>query len=664
MKSFFNALILFIACLLIYSCEVFEFPESPYPKVSTLEVIDVTESGAIFQADFFKQGELPIIDHGFVWGFTKNLLIDSDEKIRLGKLEHTGKFERKIGYGLYPDTTYFVRAFILSERYFVYGDPVTFRSKGGTHPVISSFYPEEGTWGDTVKIKGTSFSTNIQRTKVRFGQHEAKLVSAIDTLIVCIVPEDIAEQTVPVSITVVNTQVVAKDEFSLTKPHIESFIPLQATFDDIITIHGRNFDPVKEKNLVKFDDHNAIVLEASTSQLKVKVPLALKTKESIIRVTRNLQTGSANTKFNILAPVVSDISVNKAYRGATVNISGDNFSPEISGNAVSFSGALAKVLSASRNQLMVEVPEGIYKSRSFNIEVKVAEQSAFSGSTFTLLNAWIRKADPPINFANVSFAINGKGYIGFGFGSAGNKLWRYDPLDNTWTEVAPFPGGLRGEPVSFVIDDIAYVGLGIENKKDFWKYDASKNQWTRIADLPFDDEGESFYLTGIGLSANGKGYVALEKEDNNFYEYSPANNVWTLKQDHPGTGGHGGAVYNRPSAGFTVGSRMFLHVTITSLDNPLFEYNFVLNEWETRAATDTDYNENRNTGFTLRGFGYIAEPYMLRKYDHVIDSWEIFEVDVLDGREGSKAFVIGNKLYIGLAWGGLSDFWEYDMDYD
>ncbi|MFB9863513.1 IPT/TIG domain-containing protein [Rufibacter immobilis] len=57
-----------------------------------------------------------------------------------------------------------------------------------------------------------------------------------------------------------------------TEPALVSINPASGTPSSIVTILGRNFSPVRENNVVKFNGQTAVVLEASQGQLQVVVP--------------------------------------------------------------------------------------------------------------------------------------------------------------------------------------------------------------------------------------------------------------------------------------------------------------------------------------------------------------------------------------------------------
>jgi PKD repeat protein len=94
----------------------------------------------------------------------------------------------------------------------------------------------------------------------------------------------------------------------------------------------------------------------------------------------------------------------------------------------------------------------------------------------------------------VAFAIGNYGYVGTGdsVGSTSvpqKDFWRYDPSSNTWTRMADFGGGVRGGASGFATCDKGYIGLGYNNssqsvvENDFWQYDPVKNSWTQIANF-------------------------------------------------------------------------------------------------------------------------------------------------------------------------------------
>ncbi|RXF69064.1 Kelch repeat-containing protein [Arcticibacter tournemirensis] len=122
-----------------------------------------------------------------------------------------------------------------------------------------------------------------------------------------------------------------------------------------------------------------------------------------------------------------------------------------------------------------------------------------------------------------------------------------DDLAGDWIRKSDFGGVSRRGAVSFVIDDIAYVGTGYNygasstdkrHLADFWSYDAARDNWDTIATFPGAPRTDA-----VAFSAGGKGYVGLgrnsltDEKYKDFYEYDPGTNKWTKIADFPGAGG-------------------------------------------------------------------------------------------------------------------------------
>ena len=99
-------------------------------------------------------------------------------------------------------------------------------------------------------------------------------------------------------------------------------------------------------------------------------------------------------------------------------------------------------------------------------------------------------------------------------------------------------GPARSEAVSFVIGNFAYVGTGWDGLNtrynDFWKYDPVNNIWSQVTSMPDSTDRSS----AVAFATAGKGYVGTGYNGFNylsdFYEYDPATGNWTRKADYPG----------------------------------------------------------------------------------------------------------------------------------
>jgi N-acetylneuraminic acid mutarotase len=177
---------------------------------------------------------------------------------------------------------------------------------------------------------------------------------------------------------------------------------------------------------------------------------------------------------------------------------------------------------------------------------------AFLGNTLAdfweyspVTNTWTSKAAFPggwgsgIYFAT-GFAVNGKGYVCCGkIGPSlySQELWEFNPAANTWTQKAPFPGGVRYGQSSFVIGSKAYIGLGTDENwfvSDFWEYNPASNTWTQKAAFP--GSSRSF---ATAFTLNQHGYFGLGTDGgyrDDWFEYDPVSDSWNVKATFGGEG--------------------------------------------------------------------------------------------------------------------------------
>jgi len=654
MKNYFRQLALFAVVFCLAQCDDKSFPEAAYPRIKTLPVTNVNSSGATFHASTIQPGTEEVVNRGFVWG-TESTVTDNGERIDLGP--GGGEFEAVATYGLVDGKTYYVKAFVKTTGFTVYGPSVQFKSGGSPGPEMISFAPMTGTWGDTVTIKGSHFSGVPLNNLVTFGGDRAYVIRSTESTIVCLVPD--IKEAVPLTITVGTSQIKSADNFTLLAPIINSFSPQAATFGEFVTIKGIRFHPYTSQNGVMFGTEPAEVLAASTTELVVKVPSSIRKKESTITVASKGLNATSATTFAISAPLVTHLSVTKAKTGESLFITGNNFNIERGGTIVMFDGQEASIESATKTSLQVTVPNGAYAHRSFQIEVQVAEQSAFSSETFELQDAWLRTTDIPAYpglYGATAFAVSGAAYVGLGANSD-NSFWKFRPTEKDWTEVAAFPGGSRWKPATFVVGSYAYVGLGKGDTNQFWRFSPAANAWTPIANFPILNTSTQT----VGFSAHGKGYVVTSDETDNFWEYNPSTNSWAKKADYPG-------VYlpqNYPTTGFVINNNIYVYSEDNSSSaNLVYRYDPVTNAWSTVASPNYAGAATGETGFALNGKGYIRSDLYMFIYDPGIDSWEIeMEVNVPGHRDNSIAIDLDGKAYFGGRY-YLTDWWEYDPEFD
>lgn len=172
-----------------------------------------------------------------------------------------------------------------------------------------------------------------------------------------------------------------------------------------------------------------------------------------------------------------------------------------------------------------------------------------------ITNTWTMKANWPGNFGGGVYYANGfatstHGYLVCGkFGSSyySNETWEYDPLANTWIQKGNFPGGTRYGAAAFAIGNIGYYGCGADEnyfRNDFWQFDPQTNTWLQRADFPGSPR-----FNPVGIEIGGRGFIGMGTDggyQKDWYEYNPMTDHWMNKAELPGS-------ERRSCAAFSIG---------------------------------------------------------------------------------------------------------------
>jgi N-acetylneuraminic acid mutarotase len=153
---------------------------------------------------------------------------------------------------------------------------------------------------------------------------------------------------------------------------------------------------------------------------------------------------------------------------------------------------------------------------------------------------WTRKTDFPgaARVKAIGGVVGNKAYVGLGAvapyaGNQFNDFWEYDVLNDTWKQVASFPGKAVNDLQCFVIGDCLYTTEGYTDtqfKPDTYKYDPKTNQWTRLKDCPVKRTGTAGFAIDNNLYV-GTGYDIERYKD--FYRYNTETNSWKRMANLP-----------------------------------------------------------------------------------------------------------------------------------
>ena len=208
------------------------------------------------------------------------------------------------------------------------------------------------------------------------------------------------------------------------------------------------------------------------------------------------------------------------------------------------------------------------------------------------------------------FSIAGNCYV-LSNGNVGNRLWKYDPIADIWTNMlSNFPGQVRYGSYYFSIGSKGYIGGGKNLSgttfQDFWEYNSITNLWAPLSNLPTANAlGEAF-------SVNGKGYITGGYVPNgpcpnttNVYEFDPAFNLWTLKNNTPDG--------RYAASSFVIGNDAYLGMGIvydlignTAPNYSVLKYDYLLDSWQQVADIPHVGIYDEGVGFSINGKGYMG----------------------------------------------------------
>lgn len=265
----------------------------------------------------------------------------------------------------------------------------------------------------------------------------------------------------------------------------------------------------------------------------------------------------------------------------------------------------------------------------------------------------------------VAFTHGGKGYVFGGRDSTGtrsNRLWRYDPDGDTWSDLGETPLKPRVHAMAQTAGGQVYIGMGFNGYvyrdscylRDFWRYTPATGEWERLADFPTTNTirpvtyaaGDSIYV----LFGSGPGF------SRDVHIYDIPTDTWTCREDnrHRAKSGHG-------TVGAACQNRYFLGggFNTTNLDQ-WYEVDLTSDRWTKRraiphggrtlaaCAADSRYVYifgGRYWGGELTAGHLYAD---ILRFSPETEDWEACGTMPCGAAENLVAFTIGGHVYFGL----------------
>ena len=271
---------------------------------------------------------------------------------------------------------------------------------------------------------------------------------------------------------------------------------------------------------------------------------------------------------------------------------------------------------------------------------------------------WVQVTSLPNAFNEThhsfAFSFDDMGYIVAGNSDSGMRddFYQYDPVNDSWTELTPFPGAARGFAIGDTWNGKAYFGFGYDGTSllnDLWVFDPSNMSWTELASCPCAERTHPAMIAHNGKVFVGLGGGGSLGNLKDWWEYDIASNTWSQKDDLPSLGRHhpyqfgiGDYVYT----GFGHGDGIF---------NDWFGYDIAGETW-TQVATLPAEGRVAGTQFSYDGLGYVLSgdgddhgsmnTGEFWAYDPVTDTWDELPSHPEGSRWAPASFIINGEVYI------------------
>ncbi|MEQ8418033.1 MAG: IPT/TIG domain-containing protein [Imperialibacter sp.] len=517
-----------------------------------------------------------MIDYGFVWSDVPGQQLGNTDYVSLGSRSNTGTFSARIERALEEGKTHYVRAYAKSSENTVYGPVQEFASLGSKAPLVESFEPKTGTWGDTIQIKGKNFSQVNDKNRVLIGEVATKLVFSSDTLLKVVVPEGFVNSTGKFKVVLAGNAAESNDFFGLESALINGFKPDSANYGVPFSITGSLFS--KNFTKVYFNDLeiDAISVSDSLNTITLEVPKGLPVGFQDVKVVIGNRTIIADKKFFRATPLIKNITPTTATYGETVSITGRFFSPDLDDNLVKIYANdpryyyEAQILESTAISINAKVPN-VYMGYGPKIAIEVNEELS-NALTLNIARPIIESITPSSGLLPGDMTIvTGKnfpkdGHFDFDISgvsvdernievNSNQRLTFLFPPDikSHVTQLNAYLGGKIGSyqittPLILLTHTSSNYGsqrfLEGENiivynslvGEIFWKYSLVDDQWFQLPSMSTSSNLKNFFVFHFPESMYAGGGSRGNIASKDFYRYFTNSDSWEQLESSPVAG--------------------------------------------------------------------------------------------------------------------------------
>lgn len=400
-------LALFLSALLFVNCNKNEKAQSDFPKLRTLAVEMVSDTGAVFQGEIIEMPEgCTVLDYGFVWSEIENAATNV-EKISLGADLTEKIFKARINRAMVEGHKYYFKAFIKTNSTTVFGTELSFVSLGSKSPIITSISPTSGTWGDTITIRGKYFST-MGLMGVNFNSINGDFVNfsnSSDTVMKIKVPSSVDSVINKVSILYQNAIYPSTKVFNLV-PDVEvtSISPTSGTWNSLIKIRGIHMNAAQG---VYFGGSLVTPTSKSDTLIEIKVPYSLGISNSEVYLKKFNFKFYAPVTYHFIPGNISSFTPSTGTVGSLITIKCNNIRTSTAN--VSMLNTSLTIKSRTDSSLTVQLPQ-FEKSGSYNFTISDGPFQVMDNAPFTYKIPEISDIYPIDATWGDTITINGKNF--------------------------------------------------------------------------------------------------------------------------------------------------------------------------------------------------------------------------------------------------------------
>lgn len=420
-----------------------------------------------------------------------------------------------------------------------------------TKPVCTRFEPVTGTFGDVITLFGENLSlADGSFVQVYFNSEEATVTEKTRTYYKVIVPDRLNSNPVTIRIQSGKPYYFSQ-EFELKQPVISDITPREAKTGSTIIISGQNFNPAPSFNILTIGGFPSEVISSTSTEITARVPVSLSagTYDVTVSTLGHVVESPVTLKVNSPWRRLSDFPGGPRTAIACFALSGKGYAGTgLRPDGVEASDFWEYDPSTDQWKRIADFPTPIRYATGFEADGMAFMANGKTNGIYRMeltrydpvTDTWESRAPRPGGGSSMDapgFVINGKAYL-----PASYEMYEYTPSTDTWQQKSFLPAlGYFGSGAAFTINGKGYYGVGYiyevdSNTGAFYEYDPVTDTWSAKASFPGILRSS---VTSFSLP-NGKGYVGLgyssqlNKYLNDMWEYDPVADKWTQVTDFPG----------------------------------------------------------------------------------------------------------------------------------